>query len=270
MTTPEGLKVRVSRRVRLDGVSFDALTEAELADAVVAGSAEGRGAFVLTPNVDILRQLRRPALAAIATEADYVVADGMPLIWASRLQADPLPERVTGASLIWSLSRAAAAADRSVYLLGGDDGVAEAAAARLAVDIPGLTVAGWHFPPFGFDKRPDDMRAVVEALGAAQPDIVFVGLGFPKQEFVIRALREHFPAVVYVGCGASLTFAAGHITRAPGWMQRHGLEWVHRLVKEPRRLARRYLVEDAPYTVGLLLRSALRRGRGVPTEGPKP
>jgi N-acetylglucosaminyldiphosphoundecaprenol N-acetyl-beta-D-mannosaminyltransferase len=94
---------------------------------------------------------------------------------------------------------------------------------------------------------------------------VFVGLGFPKQEFVIRRLRSEFPALWFVGCGASLTFAAGRISRAPSWMQRHGLEWLHRLAKEPRRLARRYLIEDAPYTLGLLARSSIRRAAGMAT-----
>src|SRR4051794_24394137 len=94
-------------RVRLDGVAFDALTEAEVAARVVARSVAGDGGFLLTPNVDILRQLRRPALAPLAAAADLVVADGMPLIWASRLLGDPLPERVTGAALIWSISREA-------------------------------------------------------------------------------------------------------------------------------------------------------------------
>jgi N-acetylglucosaminyldiphosphoundecaprenol N-acetyl-beta-D-mannosaminyltransferase len=250
-----------SARVRydVDGIAFDALDEQQTIDYVVAELAVGHGGFLLTPNVDILRQLRNAELATIAAAADLVVADGMPVVWASRLAGHPLPARVAGSALIFSLSHGAAAASRSIFLLGGIDGVAARAAATL--ESEGAIVAGHHFPPFGFEKLPSAVEEIVEALRAAAPDIVFVGLGFPKQERLILHLRELFPAVWFVGCGASITFAAREINRAPGLMQRLGLEWVHRLVKEPRRLARRYLVEDLPYTVALLIRS--RRSRGV-------
>lgn len=245
-------------RVTIDGVAFDPVTEAAAVDFVMSSSHAGRGGCLITPNVDILRQLRRPALAPIATQARLVVADGMPVVWASRLLGSPLPERVTGASLIWTLSRGAAANDRSIFLLGGDEGVAEQAAARLTADVPGLRVAGTHYPPYGFERDPQLRAAIDDALDAARPDVVFVGLGFPKQEKLMIELAERFPAIWFVGCGASIAFAAGAVPRAPMWAQRSGLEWLYRLAQEPRRLARRYLVDDIPYTAGLLARAALR------------
>lgn len=246
-------------RIAVAGIGFHPVTEAQVVDRVFDDLADSRGGYLVTPNVDILRQLRRPVLRELVERAHIVVADGMPVIWASRLAARPLPERVTGSALVVSLTRRAARAGRTIFLLGGDPGIAERAADRLSGDNRGLRVAGWHFPPFGFEKDPDQMLEIRAALAAASPDIVFVGLGFPKQEQLILSLHEEFPETWFVACGAGLTMAAGDVSRAPGWAQRSGLEWTHRLVKEPRRLVKRYLVHDAPFAAGMLLRSFASR-----------
>lgn len=245
----------------IDGVDFDVLDEAQAISRILEESAAGRGGFVITPNVDILRQLRRPAFRGLAQAADLVLADGMPVVWASRLLRRPLPARVAGSSLIFTLSRAAAAANVSIYLLGGVEGAAERAAARLSGD--GVRVAGWMCPPFGFEGDANELEIIRHALADARPGVVYVGLGFPKQERLIVAFCETFPDVWFVGCGGSIAFAAGDIDRAPTGLQRVGLEWVHRLAMEPKRLARRYLIDDLPYAIGLLLRAGIggfRRG----------
>lgn len=252
-------------QVVVDGVAFDAVTEGQVVDHVVEQLARGRGGMLLTPNVDILRQLRRPSLQAIAEQADLVVADGMPIVWASRLLGRPLPERVTGASLATSLPAAAATAGRSVYLLGGEEGVARSAAQNLAAEHDDLHVAGWHCPPHGFERDEEQMRLIVDDLRRTKPDLVLVGLGFPKQERLIGVLRATLPHAWFIGCGGALTFLAGRVSRAPERLQRSGLEWVHRLAMEPRRMARRYLVDDLPYAAGLFARAA---HRGVLRERP--
>jgi N-acetylglucosaminyldiphosphoundecaprenol N-acetyl-beta-D-mannosaminyltransferase len=183
----------------------------------------------------------------------------MPLVWASRLAGTPLPERVTGASLIWSLTEAAGAAGRSVYLLGGAAGVPQRAARALS-EIGGI-IAGAYSPPMGFDRQPDGYEEVRRRLIEAGPEIVFCGFGFPKQEHLIASLRDSLPGTWFIGCGAAVAFAAGDVPRAPEWMQRHGVEWCYRLVAEPRRLARRYLVDDLPYAVRLLTGVLLERVR---------
>lgn len=246
-------------RVLVDGVPFDALTEDLVVDRVMGALADGRGGAVVTPNVDIHRRLRRPEFRDVVDGADLLVPDGMPLVWASRLAGTPLPERVTGASLIWSLSAGAAANRRSVYLLGAASGVAETAAQRLVARLPELSVVGWYSPPLGFETSPAQMEAVAVRLREAQPDLVFVALGFPRQERLIARMREVVPSAWFIGCGASVDFVAGRVRRAPHVVQALGLEWVFRLVQEPRRLARRYLVDDAPHAVALLARAAALR-----------
>jgi N-acetylglucosaminyldiphosphoundecaprenol N-acetyl-beta-D-mannosaminyltransferase len=251
------------RSVRVAGVDFDALSERQVVARIIGDSGDGRGGWVVTPNIDICRQLRHdPAARALVSGASLVVADGMPLVWASRLRGDPLPERVAGASLIFTLSSAAAVGGRSVYLLGGAPGVPVRAAANLARRYPGLLVAGAHAPPFGFDRQPGGIEAVAARLARAKPDIVFVGLGFPKQERVIAALAPDLPAAWFIGCGAAIPFAAGTLPRAPHWMQPLGLEWTHRLITEPGRLFRRYLVDDVPFALRLLAASALTLHKG--------
>jgi N-acetylglucosaminyldiphosphoundecaprenol N-acetyl-beta-D-mannosaminyltransferase len=239
----------------IDGVEFDAVDEAQAINRIIDELAAGQGGFVITPNVDILRQLRRPEHRELAQAADLVLADGMPVVWASRLLRRPLPARVAGSSLIFTLSRAAATADFAIYLLGGVEGASERAATRLSGE--GVRVAGWMCPPLGFERDTHQVEAISRALADARPDIVYVGLGFPKQERVIVMLRERFPSVWFIGCGGSIAFAAGDIDRAPTGLQRIGLEWVHRLAMEPKRLARRYLIDDLPYAIGLLVRAGI-------------
>lgn len=227
-------------QVQVGNITLDALSHDEVVAAVIERLAAGRGGLIITPNVSIARQLQRPGNAVISRSAALSVCDGMPLLWASRLAGTPLPGRVTGASLVRSLSEAAAGAGRSVYVLGGPPGAAAEAAERLGEEVDGLAVRGSACPPMGFEDDPDAMAALVEQVALARPDIVFVGLGFPKQEHLALALAAALPRAWFVGCGAAVEFTAGRRRRAPRWMQRGGLEWLHRLAHEPRRLAPRY------------------------------
>jgi N-acetylglucosaminyldiphosphoundecaprenol N-acetyl-beta-D-mannosaminyltransferase len=239
--------------VRLAGLDLDRLSEAEVVQHVIRASASGHGGWIATPNIDICHKAERdPAARALLAQASLRVPDGMPLVWAAKLRGEPLPERVSGSALIFSLSAAAAASRRSIYLLGGEPGVPESAAAELSRRSPGLKVAGTAAPPLGFDQDPGQLAEIREQLLAAAPDIVYVGLGFPKQERLIAMLAPALPRTWFIGCGAAIPIAAGSVARAPRWMRQAGLEWLFRLVSEPQRLARRYLVDDAPYAVRLL------------------
>lgn len=254
------------RTVRVAGVDLLALDEARFVDHVMRRLAKGLGGWIVTPNLDHLRRTRHSAsYRGLLELADCRVADGMPLVWASRLQADPLPGRVAGSDLLDKLSEAAARQGRSVFLLGGNPGTAEASSEELRSRHPGLRVAGTLCPPRGFDAREDELLALRRALVAAKPDIVFVGLGSPKQERLIASLlltvRPELEATWWIGVGVSFSFLAGEIDRAPNWMRRVGLEWLHRLAQEPARLARRYLIEDLPFFARLMAGSAWIRLR---------
>jgi len=249
-----------SERVRLAEVSFHALTERACVELITHEAAQGRGGTVVTPNLHIMRLIRRdPEAAELINAADLRTADGMPLIWASWLQGTPLPQRVAGSNLIYSLTRAAAERGLSVYFLGGNPGTAERTAELLSARDPGLRVAGHQCPPVGFDRDPEALARVCEAVRDAQPDIVYVGLGCPKQERLMARLGEDLPRSWRLGVGYSFSFVAGESRRAPRLLQKMGLEWVHRLAQEPRRLGRRYLIEGPPAAFVLLGGALLQR-----------
>lgn len=253
---------RAVPRIDLMGLGFDPVTLDQAIERILSGLAEARGGWVVTPNLDILRRTTlEPAFRSMVNGADMVVADGMPLIWASRLQGTPLPERVAGSSMVDPLSAKAAHQSRSVFMLGGNPGVADQAAALLKNRYPDLRLAGTHCPPMGFEADPQEMEAIRQVLRETGPDIVLVALGSPKQELLIKQLRADFPGIWWLGIGISLSFLTGEVSRAPFWMQRLGLEWCHRLWQEPRRLAKRYLVYGLPFAVRLMVVALLRRVR---------
>lgn len=256
-------------RAWIMGVPVDGVTQRQTLDRVFAALEWGLGGWVMTPNLDILRQCRQDAeLRRFARRADLVLADGQPLVWASRIAGDALPERVAGSDLVVPLCRMAARAGRSVFLLGGNPGTAEAAAERLAAEAPGLRVAGTHCPPFGFEDREPDLALIRRRLLDARPDIVLVALGAPKQERLIRQLRPLLPAAWFFGIGIGLSFVAGEVRRAPAPLRATGLEWVHRLVQEPRRLASRYLRHGLPFATRLGLWALRKRlALGAPRAG---
>jgi N-acetylglucosaminyldiphosphoundecaprenol N-acetyl-beta-D-mannosaminyltransferase len=248
--------------VHLAGLAFSPLTEAAVVRHVIGACDRGAGGWVVTPNVDICRLASRDGgLRRLVSGASLVVADGMPLVWASRLRRSPLPERVAGGSLIFSLTEAAAARGHPVYLLGGAPGVPQQAGARLRERYPGLLVAGADAPLPGFDADPAQLAAIRDRIAAARPAIVYVGMGFPKQERLIASLAPSFPATWFLGCGAAIGYAAGTLPRPPLWMRKAGLAWLFRLRNEPRRLFRRYLIEDAPFALALLTTAAVARLR---------
>jgi N-acetylglucosaminyldiphosphoundecaprenol N-acetyl-beta-D-mannosaminyltransferase len=178
-------------------------------------------------------------------------------VWASKLQGTPLPERVPGSDLIWSISERAATEDASVFLLGGSPGAAVDAGRRLATQFPRLRIAGCHFPDYGFLQRDAEVERMVRDLTDAEPSVVFVGLPSPVAERTIELLRPSLPRTWFLGIGVTLSFVAGEVRRAPQWTHKLGLEWVWRLIQEPGRLARRYLVADLPFSFRLAA-SAIR------------
>lgn len=251
------------RRVDVGGVEIDVLTESATVATVMRDLAEGRGGVMVTVNLDHVRRCRSDAAYRdLVARSELVVADGMPLVWASRVQGTPLPERVAGSNLVWSLCRECAAGGRRVFLLGGDPGAAEGARSVLESTFSGLRVCGVLCPERGFERDEARLASIEGEVVSSGADVVFVALGSPKQEYLGERLHLAMPRAWFVGCGISLSFVAGQVSRAPMWMQRCGLEWAHRLAQEPRRLARRYLIDGMAFGAVLMGGAVWRRASG--------
>lgn len=239
--------------VDLAGLELARLTRRQVVDHLFDALAEGVGGWVITPNVEYLRRyVADPEVRRLFADASLIVADGVPLLWAARLQGTPLPDRVAGSDLVWLVAERAAREGRSLYLLGGNEGVGEKAVRRLVDRWPSLRVAGTSSPRVSSEPTEGELASILRALKRAEPDLIYVGVGAPKEERLIAALRAELPETWWIGVGVSLSFIAGDVKRAPRFMQRIGLEWLHRLLQEPRRLAWRYLADDLPFMLRLL------------------
>lgn len=204
------------------------------------------------------------AYRRLHNRAGLVVPDGMPLVWAARLRGHRHAGRVSGADLMMALCRAGAADGRRHFFLGGAPGVAEKLAARLRETVPGLRIVGAVGPPI-WPWPPAEDRRLVRMINDSGADVVWIGLGSPKQEQWMAANRDRLDPSVLIGVGAAFDFLAGTKRRAPLWMRRVGLEWLHRLISEPRRLWRRYLLVT-PRFVPLAVLQALGLGH-YPVDG---
>lgn len=242
-TAGKQLKLDEERtRFRFGHAAIDVVDKKAAVDSIIRLAQVGeKGSFVVTPNADHLVQLETDQkLRNIYQAADLVVADGMPLIWFSRILKPALPERVTGSDLMPELCRRAEEAGLSIFFFGAQEGVAAQAAVNTQRQFPRLKIAGAYSPPFGFEKDRAQTLAAIDVINAAAPHILFVGLGAPKQEYWMYDYRKLIRTDVMLGIGAGIDFMAGNVARAPLWMQRAGLEWVYRLSREPKRLYRRY------------------------------
>ena len=247
-------------------ISVDGVTFAEALDAIEALVGAGRGGAVFTPNVDhVVLAEEDAAFREAYRGASLRLADGMPLIWASRLIGQRLPEKVSGSDLIWPLMQRAAERGWRVFLCGGRPGVAEAAAERLRDELK-VAVCGTASPWVDDPADPREHLPVAEQIRAARADLALFAFGAPKQEVLIHHCRKALGPTVSLGIGASLDFITGAVRRAPAWMSRHGLEWLYRLAQEPGRLWRRYLVRD-PKFLAIALRSWTHPSRLPEGEG---
>jgi N-acetylglucosaminyldiphosphoundecaprenol N-acetyl-beta-D-mannosaminyltransferase len=241
---PAGPAVEQGPRVELFGIEIDAIDMEGAVDRIYDWIALGdlNCRFVVTPNVDHVVLFQHHAGLRCAYEhAALVLADGMPVVAASRLLGRPVPDRVAGSDLAPALFDVAGErGGLRVYLLGAAPGVAERAAKKILERWPHVNVVGTYSPPIGFERDPHECDAILARIGAAQPDLLIVGVGAPKQELWVDAHRERIEATVALCIGATIDFLAGEKQRAPNWMRRCGLEWLHRVASEPRRLLGRY------------------------------
>ena len=243
------------------GLPLAPVTRAELVAEVAGLVRARRPSFVVTASTHYaMLSAREPRLRAINDQAAFVVADGAPLVWASRLNGTRLPERVAGSDLIFDLCALSAREGFRVFLLGAAEGVAKAAAERLVARYPGLVIAGTECPPY---HKPSALEhaALIARVRATKPDILFLAFGQPKGEFWLSENLEALGIPVCVQIGASLDFASGRVPRAPRVFQKVGLEWAWRMSLEPRRLVPRY-TQNALFILGRVVRDLVFGQRG--------
>lgn len=239
----------------LFGVGIDAVTMDEALDRVDAAIIRGTRLLIGVVNAAKIVNMRRDAeLRDSVRSADMILADGMAVVWASRILGAPLPERVTGIDLMMGMFERGEARGYHVYLLGATEEVSAAVAARIARDFPGVRVVGRHHGYF----TPEEEPALAAAIAAARPHILLAAMTSPKKERFLARWFGSLGVPVCHGVGGSFDVFAGEVRRAPRLFQRLGLEWLFRVLQEPRRLWRRYLVTNALF-VGALLRELRRR-----------
>lgn len=233
---------------RLFNIYIDNLTMEECLDKIDNFIVDGKYHYIVTPNVDHIVKLQSDyEFKEVYDNADLILTDGMPLIWYSKISKEPIKEKLSGSDLFPRVCELASKKKYKVFLLGAKDGVAKEAAKRLEEKYEGLNIVGTHSPIFGFEKNKWEIEGVINMINQSKPDILAVGLGAPKQEKFLYKYRELLKVPVSLAIGASIDFEAGNIKRAPIWMQKLGFEWLYRLLKEPKRMYKRYLIEDMKF-----------------------
>ena len=228
-------------RIKFLNTHIDNITMKEAVDEIDRLISERRTAYVVTPNLDHIVNLESDAeLAEIYKNADLVVADGKPLIWISKLNKQPIKEKISGSDLFPNMCGMAAKKGYSIFILGAADGVAAQAAKNLINSYPGLQIVGTYSPPIGFEGDEGEMEKITNLIHEVHPDILAVSLGSPKGEkYIYRNLKiNHVPLSISIG--ATIDFEANNVKRAPKWMADHGLEWLFRITQDPKRLTKRY------------------------------
>lgn len=232
-------------RIRLLNIDVDNLTIKEAINKIDKLILSKRPSYVVTPNVDHVIKLETDhEFRNVYKDADLILTDGMPLVWISKLLSKPIKEKVSGSDLFPKVCELAAIKGYKVFLLGAAEGVALKAAENLKNKFNGLNIVGTYSPSYGFENKKEEIQKIVNLINEAKPDILAVGLGAPKQEKFIYQFKKRLNVPVSLAIGASIDFEAGNIKRAPLVIQNLGMEWFYRFLKEPRRLFKRYFIDD--------------------------
>ncbi len=259
-------------RINILGVGVSAINMNRALETITDCIEQHRRCYIVVcPVYTVMLCQSRPDLRGVVNRAALVTPDGMPLVFISRWMGYKQVERVYGPDLMLAFSQIAAVRGYSSFYYGGAEGVAARLGDELARRFPGLRVAGAYSPPVRKEGEPED-PAIIQMINAAGPDVIWVGLGSPKQEYWMAHHRDHLSAPVLIGVGAAFDIHTGRVAQAPRWMQRSALEWLFRLLQEPRRLWRRYLLYNPLFVILVLLQLVgLRRPADLAlSTGPEP
>ena len=214
--------------------------------------ASEKKSYIVAINVDVVIKIENDRyLKEITDKADMVLVDGKPLEWIAKWHKRPIKAKISGSDLVPILCKRAAEKGYSIFIIGGKEGIAEKAKQNLERDLPGIRIVGTYAPPFGFEKDEKELNRINEMISIAHPDLLIACFGCPKQEKWIYENYQKYDAKVSVCAGATVDFLAGNVNRAPRWMSEHGLEWFYRFLQEPKRMFKRYFVDDVKI-IGLI------------------
>lgn len=206
---------------------------------------EKKRSYVVAVNVDVVIKMEKDSyLKEITDKADLVLTDGKPLVWISKLYKRPVKARIAGSDLVPILCAHSAKKGYTIFILGGKEGIAKQAKGNLEKSYPGIQIVGTYAPPFGFEKDQAELDHIAQLISQVHPDILVACFGCPKQEKFIYENYQKYNATVSICAGATVDFLAGNVKRAPKWMREHGLEWLYRFFQEPKRLFKRYFIDD--------------------------
>lgn len=232
-------------RMRFMNTYVDNVTEAEAIEHIEKCIRDRKIGHVITPNVDqIVRIEKDPYFKEICDNAELLLVDGHPLMWIAKWYGRPIKEKICGSDLVPHLCKIASQKGYRVFLLGAAEGVAAKAAKNLEKDYPGIIIAGTYSPTYGFEKDKVEIDKINTMLRESKADLLFVGMGVPKQDKFIYENMHKYQIPMSFSIGATIDFIAGEQKRAPRWMTDHGVEWIYRLVGDPKRMFKRYIVDD--------------------------
>jgi N-acetylglucosaminyldiphosphoundecaprenol N-acetyl-beta-D-mannosaminyltransferase len=266
MLPPRQTREHVPVRESVLGVPVDALSWTDAIDRIFGWARRHESKTICICNVHSITTARGDAAHANAIKtADLIAPDGAPVAWMLRKKGHLTQERISGPDLMWACCQKASTLGTEMFLYGGSANTLLRLEQRLRGEFPGIAIVGACSPPFR-DLSAEEDTAIVNMINKSGARIVWVGLGCPKQEAWMHAHR-HLVNAVMVGVGAAFDFHAGVVKRAPLWMRRNGLEWVHRLLQDPRRLAARYLMGNSIFVTAVLVEAVLPREGGAGQRG---
>lgn len=217
----------------------------ETINAIESMIKDGDKHYVVAINVDVVMKIEEDVyLKEITDNADMVLVDGKPLVWIARWHKHPVKAKISGSDLVPILCKVAAKKGYSIFIIGGKDGIADQAKQKLEEKHPGIKIVGTYAPPFGFEKDEGELNKINEIIIEAHPDLLIACFGCPKQEKWIYENFKKYDAKISLCAGATVDFLAGNVNRAPKWMSEHGFEWFYRFLQEPKRMFKRYFVDD--------------------------
>ena len=232
-------------RMQFMNTYVDNVTEEEAIQHIEQCIQNRKIGHVITPNVDQIVRIEKDSyFKEICDNAELLLADGHPLIWISKLYKKPIKEKICGSDLVPHLCKIAAIKGYGIFLLGAAEGVAAKAAQNLCKAYPGLKICGVYSPPLGFEKDKAEIDNINSILIESKADLLFVGMGVPKQDIFIYENMKTYKIPMSFSIGATIDFIAGKQKRAPRWMTNHGFEWIYRLLCDPKRMFKRYIIDD--------------------------